>query len=197
MLQVLPKNFFQENPLKPLSSALLVHTTMNAEIDEALTQLAYEHGYSRIEPSRMTKIDEERETISRIGSAEALVKFMRGEFDIFNRRLVCHKAAQLLDDVAPLILRRYYTSVQDEFIETAIQILACGDIQYAEQLKENYANIRDAYAQSVACILFGERGFQEQTPLLLAEYRRFQREYPEEKFEQGPLLALYLLNGKL
>ena len=34
---------------------------------------------------------------------------------------------------------------------------------------------------------------EEAIPLLMKEYERFGREYPDESYDQGPLLALYLI----
>ena len=128
-------------------------------------------------------------------SGEAIVKFMRQEHDGLTDSALCKKALTLESETVPLIMKRYMTSGQDRFIELSFQILAQADIQYTEQLFADYKSIRNPYAQAVACLLFGERGMEDAPPLLMEEYRRFQRDYPDEGFDQHPLLALYILYG--
>ncbi len=85
----------------------------------------------------------------------------------------------------PLILKRYKTTFQTCFVETAVRILGNTD-----ELWKHYKEIRNPYAQSMACLLFGTHELKEAVPLLLAEYERMKKEYPEESYNQGPLLAL-------
>ena len=58
-------------------------------------------------------------------------------------------------------------------------------------------DIRDPYARSMACVVFGMHDCEEMIPMLLREYERFRKDYPDEEYEQGPLLALYQLYGML
>ena len=41
------------------------------------------------------------------------------------------------------------------------------------------------------CLILGFRGDITMIPFLMKEVERFERWYPEEDYEQGPLLALY------
>ena len=96
----------------------------------------------------------------------------------------------------PLILKRYKTTFQTCFVETAVRILGNTDRQYTIELWKHYKEIRNPSAQSMACLLFGTHELKEAVPLLLAEYERMKKEYPEESFNQGPLLALYKICGE-
>lgn len=64
------------------------------------------------------------------------------------------------------------------------------------QLKTLYPEIRNPYAQSMACLVFGIQKQEDTLPLLLAEYQRLKKEFPEESLCQGPLLAIYILYDK-
>ena len=46
-------------------------------------------------------------------------------------------------------------------------------------------------------MVFGMHDCEEMIPMLLREYERFREDYPDEEYEQGPLLALYQLYGML
>ena len=56
-----------------------------------------------------------------------------------------------------------------------------------------YGEIRNPYAQSMACLIFGMRKQEDMLPLLLKEYQRMKEAPGEEKLCQGPLLAIYIL----
>ena len=59
-----------------------------------------------------------------------------------------------------------------------------------------FKDIRNPYAKAHACIVFGMKNMQEKVDFLLEEYQKFSRLYPNESFEQGPLLAIYLIYNK-
>ena len=97
----------------------------------------------------------------------------------------------------PLLLRRYRTCALDHFIDTATMVLATCERKYVEMLREMYADIRCPFAQACACLVFGMQGVENEIPFLHSEYLRFQNDYPDETFHQHPLLALYILHGKM
>ena len=121
---------------------------------------------------------------------------MRKELEMQNRTELRKLAVEKQEETVPLILKRFRTSGQDFFIENAMAVLSKSNRIYAEELLRDYSNIRNAYAQSMACLVFGEQRIEEAIPLLLKEYERFKKQYPDESFDQGPLLALYILYGK-
>lgn len=75
-------------------------------------------------------------------------------------------------------------------------ILGHAEREYVDQLIEMYPEIRNPYAQSMACVALGVQEREDTLPLLLREYERLKRQYPEESYCQGPLLAIYILYGK-
>lgn len=194
--KLLPKGFFSKNPLEEMSPAQIAYFSMDEGFSEDLQQVVFDQIADEIDVERLDKIKIEEQKISQLATGEEIVRFMRTEYDIVNRIKLCQKALSMQEEVMPLMMRRLRTSLQDLFVEAAIDILVHAEHVYVEQLKEMYPEICNVYTQSLACLAFGILGEEDTLPLLLKEYERFQKEYPEESLDQGPLLAIYILYGK-
>ena len=193
----IPKQFWTQNPLLEMSAAQMAYFSMQFFSAEEIEKEIYEVAAIRIAPERQAKIDAERVEITALDSGTDIVKFMRREHDVVNRNTLCKKALEMQEDVMPLILRRFQTSAQTVFIESVALIFAHCDAVYAHKLREIYSNIRDPYAVAMASVALAFRGDKDAVPLLLQKYERLQQEYPEEDYDQGPLLALYCLYDKV
>ena len=193
---VIHKSFFKQNPLDKVSAAIVedfsLTTTfideLNAEMEKAIS--------GQITDERKERILADKTAAEQLASGEDVVTYMRKNHDNLADPVFCKRALMLEAEAAPLILKRYKTSAQDRFIELAFRVLAKADKKYAQQLFREYKEIRNPYAQSMACLLFGEHEMEEAVPLLMQEYKRFKQSFPEESFNQGPLLALYILYGE-
>lgn len=192
----LPKGFFKKNPLIELSPANIAYFSMTAGFDEDLEAEVFDLIEKEIDTQRLDKINREREEIPNLETGEDFVRFMRSNYDISNRSMLCKRALTMQEAVIPPMLHRFRTSMQDMFIEAAVYILAHAEQTYVDQLKALYPEIRNPYAQSMACLVFGIQKQEDTLPLLLAEYQRLQKEFPEESLCQGPLLAIYILYNK-
>lgn len=189
----IPSRFWRQNPLQEMSTAQIAYFSMQLFPADEIEKELYELTTDRIAPERQAVIDAERTEIRALDNGAAVVKFMRRDYDIVNRNELCKKALEMQEDVMPLILRRFRTSAQTGFIESAALTLAHCDAAYVHQLREIYPDIRDPYAVEMASIALAFQGEEEAVPLLLQEYERLQQEYPDEEYSQGPLLALYCL----
>lgn len=192
----LPNSFFKKNPLNQLSSANVAYFSMTAGFSDRLENEIFDLVKKEVDTRRLDKIKLEREEIPHLETGEDFVRFMRGNYDISNRSLLCKRALTMQQIVIPPMLRRFRTSMQDMFIEAAVYILAHAEQVYVAQLKTLYPEIRNPYAQSMACLVFGIQKQEDTLPLLLAEYQRLKKEFPEESLCQGPLLAIYILYDK-
>ena len=192
----LPNSFFAKNPLKKISAATLIHFSIVARIRDKIEQILNDEAAPGIEASRKEKVQQERQLIQQTDDPVALVEIMRKGHDIINQRLLCDKIIALHEQTMPLVLKRYRTCVLDQFIDPATITFALAEKKYAQMLREMYGDIRCPYARACACLVFGMQGMEEEIPFLLSEYQHFQQAYPEETFDQHPLLALYLLHGK-
>lgn len=192
----LPKGFFKKNRLNELSSANIAYFSMTSGFDERLEKKIFDLAKESMNTERLDKIKQEQEEISTLETGEEFVRFMRRNYDVANRSLLCKRALTMQQTVIPPMLRRFRTSMQDMFIEAAVYILAHAEQVYVDELKALYPEIRNPYAQSMACMVFGIQKQEDTLPLLLAEYQRLQVEWPEESLCQGPLLAIYILYNK-
>ena len=59
---------------------------------------------------------------------------------------------------------------------------------------ENYQEIRSEYMKSMLCLVLGFRGDASMIDFLIEEAERFEREYPDETYDQGPALAVQELS---
>ena len=194
--KLLPKKFFKDNPLDKMSAPLIAHFSMTAGFNEKLQNAMWDILEGRIEPERKARIEEEKAEIARLETGDAIVKFIRNDYDIANRETLCKKILTMQAEVLPPLLRRFQTSFQDSVTETTVYILGHAEREYVDQLIEMYPEIRNPYAQSMACVALGVQEREDTLPLLLREYERLKRQYPEESYCQGPLLAIYILYGK-
>ena len=192
----LPNSFFKENPLKEISAATIGYYTIVAKADGKLDQMISDVAVQGIKDSRKEEIRQERQRIEQTDDPAELVEMMRKGHDILNQRLLCDKVIALHEQTMPLVLKRYRTCALDQFVDAAATTVALGEKKYAQMLREMYRDIRYPYACACACLVFGMQGMEEEIPFLLNEYRHFQQAYPNESFDQHPLLALYLLHEK-
>ena len=196
-IKLLPKNFFKKNPLNPTSAYNIALYILDPDFEEDMFNRLLDKEDETGDSSSLDQIDKEEEEIRALSDAEAVVKRMRQSIAMLNRSVLADQALSMWEETMPLILRRFRTSSQTEFIETAFHIFAEADDSVIEPLKELYPDIRDPYARSMACVVFGMHDCEEMIPMLLREYERFREDYPDEEYEQGPLLALYQLYSML
>jgi len=175
---------------------MIAHFTITARKSGKIDQKIYDVAAEVFDETRRYEIRQDQRRIEQADDPAELVEIMCSGHDIMNRGLLCSKILMLHEQTTPLILKRYCTCALDEFIDAAAEVFVMGEKKYAQMLREMYRDIRCPFAQASACLVFGMQGMEEEIPFLLSEYERFLREYPDESFDQHPLLALYLLHGK-
>ena len=179
-----------------MSTAIIADFSLTVQFNDRLNAEMERIVGEHMPDERRIQIAKDKEEVEKLDSGEAVVSYMRKNHDNLVDPMFCKKALTLESEAAPLIVRRYKTTALDRFVELAFRILAKADKKYAEQLFQEYREIRNPYAQSMACLLFGEHEMEEAVPLLMKEYERFKRDYPEESYNQAPLLALHILYGE-
>lgn len=138
----------------------------------------------------------EKEAIMNLSNAEDIVSYMRRLKDPVNSCFLMEKALAYQDEVIPLVLKKICKSGHDVFIERSAILLGNADEKYMEQLYDIFPDIRNVYARSELCLVFGVMNKIEYTPLIVEQYYKIREERPDMDYEQGPLLALYLLYQK-
>lgn len=189
----LPRHFFEKNQLQELSTAMLTHFRMITlavpEVNEKVTEFAAPF----MEQSRLEQYQNEKDAITNLVEAEEIVAYMRKIKETSNSSLLIEKALEFQDTVIPLVLKRICKSGHDIFIENAALLLANAEDKYTEDLYDIFSDIRNPYARSELCIVFGVKKKKEYTDLILQQYVQIKKERPDEDYEQGPLLALHLI----
>ncbi len=193
----LPKHFFEENPLNEISAALFTHFRMVTIAMPGLDEQVNKVAVPMMGESRRERYMAEKECIMNLNNAEDIVSYMKKMKDPSNCSLLIQKAIEYQEDVVPLVLKKVCKSGYDVFIENAAILIGNADIKYTTQLYTLFPDIRNTYARSELCIVFGVKKKIEYTQLLLEQFKKIREERPDENYEQGPLLALYLLYGKM
>lgn len=191
--RILPKGFFKYHPFELDSTAGFLLFQIATGFHEDMQRKIEQTVYKESTPERLAVLEADKKMIEELQTAEQVVDFMRKRAEPLNYPLLTVKALSMQESVMPLVLRRYRTTCLDGFVEISAFILAYAEQCYAEKLFEIYEQIRDPYAQSVACLVMGMRKLECAVPLLLREYERMKWEYSEEGLEQGPLLGLYVM----
>lgn len=111
--KLLPKNFFQDNPLDELPAPLIAYFSMRVGFNERLQDVMRETLENGLDLDRKTVIAEEKEKISQLETGEETVKFIRSGYDIVNRELLCNRVLAMQAEVLPPLLQRFRTSAQN------------------------------------------------------------------------------------
>lgn len=193
----LPKNFLKDNPLDELSTAMLTHFRMITITIPELNNQVSDVVVPAMEQSRLEQYQTEKENIMNLCKVEEIVLYMRKIKDPANSSLLLEKAIDYQNEIMPLVLKRICTSGHDVFIENTAVLLANVDEKYTDQLYNLFPEIRNPYARSELCIVFGVKKKVEYTDLLLKQFKQIKEERPDNDYEQGPLLALNLIYGNV
>jgi len=166
----------------------------------------YKARASELSDERRKNIEADKERIQQISSGEELVSFIRKKHDLVVTTDICQKVLSMQDEAIPLLLRRYRTTLQSDYMEIAIMIFYRADERFLKDLMEIYHDIRSPYAQALACVVLGFRKYDEAAQLLIDEFERFQREKytwyyeaddSEVNLETFVLAALHCLYGRI
>ncbi|MFI3212316.1 MAG: shikimate kinase [Eubacteriales bacterium] len=189
----LSKNFFRDNSLEEMSVANFLYFSycmmrnheLNSDINDAASRFL---GMEQNE-----KVESDQEQINQLNQPEDIIKYMRKSKVIMNREYIIDKIMSMEEQVMPYILKRYVTNGQAEFIETATLALASADAKYVEELVGDFDKIKYPIAKSMLCLVLGIKNEVRYSQLLLEQYDMLKNHYSTEGYENGPLLALYLM----
>lgn len=185
--------FLKEHPQKEISAAvladfqfrILLKDDVNKEVEKVMDRM--------LPADRLAEDAEAAKAIEAVRTPEELLRIMRKPMAFSNLTITAKKALAMQDEAMPLIISQYRKTKHTIFIENAAKILSNADRKYTGKLLECYKDIWLPYAQALACLLFGYHGLIDTIPLQLSEYERFIRLYPDESYDQCPLMALSYL----
>lgn len=131
-----------------------------------------------------------REKIEECNRPDELVNYMRKPMNMGIRELLIGKLLEMEDEVIPLIKQKCLRNSFEIFIENAVRFLIVSKENCTEWIIENYFEIRSEYLKSMLCLVIGFRGNIETIPFLIQQAERYEKNYLDENYERGPVLAV-------
>ena len=123
-------------------------------------------------------------------NADGLFRLMRTDWGETSHLSVVEVALEREEEMLPIIKRRLLTTLNEFFIEDTTLFLAWSKEKCEQWILEHYEEVRSPDMQSNLCLILGGRADLSVADFLFGQVERFEREYPGELYEQGPLLGL-------
>lgn len=193
--KLLTKKFFRDNPHIENSVQQLVYSTLlYDDLEQAVAKFTLE----RMPPSgeRVENIAQEKQMIRAEQNPEVVFQLLRKNIDVINRTVLIDKVLELEDEILPLVIEKLIRSDHDIFIDNAIRLLAKSKKDYSPLLLERYAEFRSPYVRSLLCLILGFRGKEDTIPWMMDRFFEMKKCYPDDTYDQGPLIALHELNAR-
>ncbi|MDO4869704.1 MAG: hypothetical protein Q4A65_05395 [Bacillota bacterium] len=188
MSNELADRYTEQNLIDPTSPAYL--TYMLLEEPEMI-----EMHNKMIEESEETEEEKsDAEKIKSLSTEDDFFKRMRKPVAGRNRQRFYDAMKQNEGLITEMVKRRIMTSLNDNFIEAATAFFAKCEADHTQWIFDHYRDMRSPYTQSMMCLVLGIRGCHDIDAFLMKQELTFMETYPEERFEQGPIIALYLLH---
>ena len=193
--KLLSPKFFRDNEYSEHSAQRFIYSLL---LDDWLTQAAIEAFLegSDISDERLKNIEDEKTMIASLHEPEKILDLMRKNLDVMNRPLLIDKALEYESEILPPAVDKLIRNTHDIYIENAIQLLSKSRENYCMLLKERFDEIRCPYVKSLVCLILGLRGDEEIIPWMIDKFYEMEKHYPDEDYDQGPLLALHELNSR-
>lgn len=187
---LLTKKFFRDNPLEELSTQRFVYSILTHNgIEELANEYVFE--YADLGAVRLERIRNEKELIQSERNPDELLNFLRKNFELNNRVDLVNRVLEFEEELMPKVIEKLIRSDNDNFIDNAMRLLARSEQDYSSILFKKYNEIRRPYVQSMVCVILGIRGGEEIIPWMMNQYQEMKKLYPDETYNQGPLLALH------
>lgn len=183
----LSEDFFNQNPLKKMSAQRLLYSKFFYPIvEEKVSKLVTPF----LKNQRKKEIKEERERIEKETDPLELLKLMEQDPDPLNHSLLLSKINAFSGFIIPRIIEKLKDNDDDLFAEFGIIAIKNSKENYSTQLIKILPSIKYPYTLSLVCLVLGFIADKEAIQPTWDCFHFFRKEYPQEKFEQGPLLAL-------
>lgn len=193
--KLLTERFFQENPYVEISAQRIVYSTLlSTRLEEAAAEIVMEN--IGIRDDRLERIAREKEAILAQNDPEMIFQLLRKNLDVINRPVLIEKALAFEAEILSMVVEKLIRSDHDIFIDNAVRFLGRSKQDHSSLLLERYTEFRSPYVQSLLCIILGIRGPEETIPWMMDRFYEMKKLYPDENYDQGPLLALYELKTR-
>ena len=193
MSELLTRSFLDKHPLKEFSAARF---TYSRHFYPGLEDFAAD--YLHTAGVDMLSFDEMKLKIQQENDLTELLRLPRKpDFPPICRAVLIKKLLEMEDTAYPEIQKRIMTSIQDHFIETAIHFFDSAKRNPADWILKDYKSVRSPYARSLLLMLLGFYGDPSVVPLLMDQVVWFEKNFPDESFSQGPLVALHEIKARI
>lgn len=193
--KLLTKQFFQDHPYVENSAQQLIYgALLHGEIEEAAAKIFLEN--FKISDARLDRIAREKEMILAQNDPKIIFQFLRKDLDPLSRTVLIERALAFEEEIVPMVVEKLVRSNHDAFIENAVRLLGKSKQDYSSLLLERYAEFRSPYVQSLLCVILGIRGQEDIIPWMIDRFHEMKRRYPDQNYDQGPLLALHELKAR-
>lgn len=132
-----------------------------------------------------------------IKNTKDFLKLMRKPMTGMNRSKLRKRLLENEEMLMPLIKEKALKNGQDYFIENAFYFFAHAEEDCCNWIMSNFNDFRNEYMKSMLCLVLGIRGKEDVIPFLKSQVVRFIMDYPDERFEQGPLYGMDILIERL
>lgn len=193
--KLLTKKFFRDNPYRENSAQRFVYSVLLYKgIEHAANEVLMEYG--GLDDDRLETIAREKNMILAEQDPGTIFQLLRKNLDGANRSVLIDRALEFEDEILPMVVEKLVRSDHDTFIDNTIRLLAWSEKDYSPLLLERYDEFRSPYVRSLLCLILGFRGKEDIIPWMLERFFEMKKYYPDETYDQGPLIALHELNAR-
>lgn len=195
MSKLLTKDYLRKHPLIEMSAAGIMCRIMQDEAIYRDLDASIQHD-DLMDAIHLSRAEADKALVASTEDIAGLFRLMRKNLAPGAKTMLYGKLLAQKDSAMPMIRERILSSFVDNFIEnTSILFVRCEE-NYSDWLLQNFDRIRSPYAQCLMCLVLGFRGDETVASFLKTQVSRFEKEFPEEEFAQGPLLALNQLQTR-
>ena len=197
-LKLLTKDYFNRHPVKEFSAARYAYSLLlspeifggaNNDVMPELYEMMVEKGIAPDNTSQRAQVEQEEDT-------QKLLRMFRMQLRPNVSIPLIQKLIRREDEVLPEIQRIVLKTFKNHTIENCIRFFTWCKTNCSDWIMQNLSDVREPYAQSMLCLVLGFRANVDAIPFLMEQVERFEKRFPEETFDQGPLMALYEIRAR-
>lgn len=186
---LLPKAYIENNLVNPYSAAYITFSF---------------HALAEMRSLRDKVLADRKETEEDIRIRDIIIRLSDpNDFFVWMKKPLAGKNKFLIRDImlnreaeiTPMIQKKIITNAVDDFIECATEFFIECKENHSKWILDNYDRILSPYARSQMCLVLGFRCGEECLDFLIKQANYFVRSYPDNNYEQGPIIAAYMISG--
>lgn len=197
-LKLLTKDFFNRHPVKKFSAARLLYSALlMPQVFDAVEKFLPE--LNALGAGEGFAVPDHAQLIDRIKREEDVSQLLRMIRQSMPPHVKNHLISRLLerkDEALPEIQRLILRTFSSHAIENCVTFMTKCKTDCSNWIIEHYQDVREPYARSMLCLVLGFRSTPEAIPFLIQQMEFFEKRFPDESFDQAPLMALYEIRAR-